>query len=176
MFEKELSEIQDPTMKKLTELLINNFPRKFWSSAASSTGKYHPRSSQGSGGLVRHTIQVFWIAKKIIDSRMFELQDIEKDTILAACILHDGWKYNEKSYHTLRYHGIEAVEKIADIVTLSSFFKGKVPHWYMPLLECVQAHNGYFTKEWQGEFSLQQKIVHIADFLASQKFLVYEEN
>lgn len=177
VFEKELRHIENNEIVEFVMLVFNNVPADFWIKPASSTGKYHPRSSDGRGGLVRHTKQVFHIAVTILDSRM--IKDAERDVILAACLLHDAWKYDGTSRWTVKYHGRLAVKEIEKIVLDSGIFKesgyNMFPDWYYQVRDCVLAHNGRFTNEWMGEFSINQQIVHIADYLASRKFLEYAE-
>jgi 23S rRNA maturation-related 3'-5' exoribonuclease YhaM len=169
-YERELALIQDPQIRKLTGLCIDNFPEKFWLLGASSTNRYHPKSSSGMGGLVRHTREVFWIANTIIESRMWP--NVNNDVVLAACLLHDGWKYGSLSNYTIKNHATIAAESIADIAAISGIFEAKIPDWYFLLLSCVQSHNGRFTKEWEGRaYTDEQKLVHVADYIASRKFL-----
>lgn len=171
-FTKELALITDNEILSLTEKLIKHFPAPFWSKPASSTGKYHPNSSAGEGGLVIHTKQVFWIAKTIIDTCLF---DINPDIVLSACLLHDGWKYNESSCWTLKNHATIAVNEIDKIVRKDDFFAYGRPDWYLLLLDCILSHNGRFTKDWNYKNKLtdEQKIVHLADIISSRKFLLF---
>lgn len=171
-FYQEVSMIQDKEMNAFVMFVVSYFPDKFWYMPASSTGKYHPETSLGNGGLYRHTKQVFWTALTILNSQMFE--NVNRDIVLAACILHDGWKYGNKHNHTLRNHGVVAVAEIKALIERTNFFRG-TPAWYQHLLDCVQAHNGKFNKEWTDEFTLEMKIVHIADYLASRPFLEFKE-
>lgn len=179
IFDRELQEIDNIHVRDFVRNILTVIPERFWTEPASSTGKYHPSSSLGYMGLVRHTKQVFWIAKTMRDTKMFEQANF--NVVLAACLLHDAWKYYGASKFTYKNHASLAVEKIDGIVALTGCFKtllpdGSNPDWYNLLLECIQAHNGKFTSEWTGEFNLEQKLVHLADMLASRPFLNFEEN
>ena len=72
------------------------FAPYFWDAPASSSGKYHPASSLGAGGLVRHTKSVvawfeeLWNALPLEESKD---GDAAHDTGLLACILHDAQKF-----------------------------------------------------------------------------------
>jgi 23S rRNA maturation-related 3'-5' exoribonuclease YhaM len=171
-FKKELALISDSEMLSLTEKLIRHFPEPFWRKPASSTGKYHSASSSGEGGLVLHTKQVFWVAKTILDTNLY---DANKDIVLAACLLHDGWKYGFQSQWTIKNHATLAVQEIERIVDSDGFFVFTEPGWYCLLLDCILSHNGRFTKEWDAKkpYTQEQKIVHVADMIGSRKFLTF---
>ena len=53
--ETELNLIQNEQLKTLAQRLVLKLPDYFFTVAASSTGKYHPAYSLGTGGLLRHT-------------------------------------------------------------------------------------------------------------------------
>ncbi len=171
-FKQELSLIIDTEILSLTEKIIDRFPEPFWVKPASSTGKYHPASSQGEGGLVLHTKQVFWIAWTIMDTNIFQ---VNRDIVLSACLLHDGWKYGTKSDWTIKNHATLAMHEIDKIVRDDGFFVAGRPDWYLCLLDCILAHNGRFTKEWDKTRSWtdEQKVVHLSDMLSSRRFLVF---
>lgn len=44
-----------PTCRKFVQTMLPAVPPYFYTVPASSTGKYHPRYTLGSGGLLRHT-------------------------------------------------------------------------------------------------------------------------
>ena len=55
-FEREIALIKNEDYRKfIIDYLDNECPSYFWEIGASSSGKYHPKFSQGEGGLVRHT-------------------------------------------------------------------------------------------------------------------------
>ena len=64
--------------------------KTFWKIPSSFSGKYHPADEHGSGGNVLHTKRVVKVAKVICDS--YGLIVPEKDTVYAACLLHDVTK------------------------------------------------------------------------------------
>lgn len=170
-FEKELKHIKNSEVLSFTEKVIARLPAPFWEKPASSTYKYHSPSSNVVGGLVEHTREVFWIAKTILDTHLFA--GVNSDVILSACILHDGWKYKEGMHYTLRNHATVAAQEIERLMHESNFFLFSKPAWYQKVLNCIQSHNGTFTKEWQGEMSQEQIIVHLADMIGSRRFLSF---
>lgn len=171
-FKYELDRIAIPEIREFTEFILGNVPPRFWHEAASSTGKYHPPTSLGTGGLVTHTRQVFWIAETVLESGMFSVDDGTADVVRAACLLHDAWKYEGDRKHTLRYHATRAMERITELINDGCYFGDDAkPQWYYDIIACIVAHNGRFTNEWKGSgFTIAQKIVHIADFIASRKW------
>ena len=170
-FANELEMIMDSKIRNFVRLALENVPDKFWTMPASSGGKYHPTSSQGYGGLITHTREVVYIAKTIIESKMFNLEKLDIDCIYASCILHDGWKYPNESFFTHKHHATIASNRLVELAEKEGLI---AETWLNPLVSCVLAHNGYFTKEYVGEHSDIQKIVHLADFIASRKFLVFD--
>jgi hypothetical protein len=64
--------------------------KTFWKIPSSFSGKYHPADEHGVGGNVLHTKRVVKVANVICDS--YGLIAQEKDTVYAACLLHDVTK------------------------------------------------------------------------------------
>ena len=67
VFEKELKYIKKESFKNDTMYLIDSLPDYFFEVAAASTGKYHPKYAQGTGGLVRHTKSAVRIAYELLE-------------------------------------------------------------------------------------------------------------
>jgi hypothetical protein len=154
----EIAHIMDNDIALFVNEMTKHFPRSFWYMPASSTGKYHPSTSLGAGGLVVHTKQVFWIAKAMLDTKMF---NANHDIVLASCVLHDGWKYDGRTRHTNRYHARLACQKIREL------YQSDKP-WFEEILACILSHNGRFTNEFTGKMTIEQIIVHVADYIASR--------
>lgn len=181
VFSRELAIIDNEYIRSFVIKILDYLPTQFWTKPASSTGKYHPQSSLGQGGLVRHTKQVFWVAKTIMDTKLYPF--VNFNVVLAACLLHDGFKYYGQSFHTNRFHAALAVEKIDEFVAKTNPFidvfpDGSNPDWYYSLLNCIQSHNGRFTSEFSphpADYTDEQKLVHVADMIASRPFLNFEE-
>lgn len=176
-FSRELEEIaglgdtfNGPVVSQFVGSVMDKIvPPFFWTEPASSSGKYHPASSLGRGGLVKHTKQVFWIAKTILDSQMFTVA--YPQSVLAACLLHDGWKYTDSKSFTLKFHATRAVQELRNHA--SSLISSR--DWFDVMLSCILTHNGRFTKEWDGSKLLPEaRIVHIADYVASRPFNIFD--
>jgi len=177
MFESELRHISDNEIIAFVKIILNNAPQKFYTMPASSGGRYHPVTSQVIGGLINHTKQVFYIAQTILDTRLPIFRG-NRDVVLASCLLHDIYKYDEHpdNQWTIRNHAIKAVEWIKQLPDVQEFFSCYIekPDWYYEILDCIQSHNGVFSKEYQGEFNVNQSIVHLADYIASRKWNLFD--
>src|SRR5690606_37415898 len=74
----------------MTAVTLLKAPNYVWFVSASSSGKYHPKSSLGMGGLVRHIKSVFWISEELLSHPTYaNFLPLEKDFIRSAILLHD---------------------------------------------------------------------------------------
>ena len=71
MVKTELNYIKNSRIKKSTEIFVNMLPDYFFTTAASSTGKYHPAFAAGEGGLLRHSKAAAYILNEIISTKTF---------------------------------------------------------------------------------------------------------
>ena len=86
----ELSYIKDEKVRDSLEIMINKIPDYFFTIAASSTGKYHPKYATGDGGLLRHTKAAVRMAEELFG--IYKFPDHTKDLIIMALVLHDSLK------------------------------------------------------------------------------------
>ena len=167
-FEKEIEMLQDENLKDFVRCYLNeDVPKYFWEIGASASGKFHPKFSQGKGGLVRHTKAVVWFANELIRSTFYYLDDVYKDYIILACIVHDTAKYGmkdeiEKSEYSS--HPENASNMVADC--WSMVFREEAP---VVLINAISAHMG----KWGKTKALTQidRAVHLADYVASRNFI-----
>ena len=68
VFKTELNFIKDNRIKESTKIILELLPNYFYEIPASSTGKYHPEFSLGTGGLVRHVKVAVRFAKELLDN------------------------------------------------------------------------------------------------------------
>ena len=109
-FRREIDLISDTYVKNfVTWFLDNKVGKWFWSSGASSSGKYHPSFAQGEGGLVRHTRAVVLVCYELLRMSSYSYMNEDyKDFAIAACLLHDTCKYgteNEENSDCYHEHG-----------------------------------------------------------------------
>ena len=84
VFRRELDYIKDDRIRKACETVLDMLPDYFYEIPASSTGKYHPEFSLGTGGLVRHVKVAVRIAKELLDNPCIgdKYTDNEKDIMI----------------------------------------------------------------------------------------------
>ena len=95
-----LNRFKNKTVREIVEGVIINTPTVFFGASTSSTGKYHPLATNGIMGLVKHSVAVMLTAEDMMRNEtimeVFELEELsnlDKEVILAACLLHDNAKY-----------------------------------------------------------------------------------
>jgi len=88
IFGKHLSMVHAKTVKNFTEFCILKFPSYFWTLPASTRGCRH-----GAGEtLIDHIQGCLWLAERVIDQFSGVWNQRQKDQLLSAVILHDGWR------------------------------------------------------------------------------------
>lgn len=176
VFEKEYTYIKNLKYRENLKILVELLPDYFFKVAASSTGKYHPSFSLGDGGLVRHTKAAIRIAYELYSTESVtgKFTDDEKDLMLVALLLHDGFKHGrEESQYTVFEHPLivcDVIRENKDKLTLTDneieFITG-----------VISTHMGPWTCDYKGNDILPaptnkyQRFVHMCDFLSSRKFL-----
>ena len=83
-FETEINRIVSEDLRMFVKFFLENYvPAYFWEIGASSSGKYHPKFSQGYGGLVRHTKAACLFLEDLL--RMSSLS-----VPVISCVLSEG--------------------------------------------------------------------------------------
>jgi len=173
LFSKELNLINNPDIREFVGVVLDGLPEYFFHIPASSTGKYHPAYALGEGGLVRHVIAAVWIADELM--RMEDYTQDEKDIVFASLILHDGLKNgNPNTGATLTEHPL----------LMSKFLHEQEPHnseWKPEIISCIETHMGRWVNNFKtGQKVLEppqsrlQKLVHLADYIASRRQLEFK--
>jgi hypothetical protein len=90
IFEKYLTVIKTPSIKKFTEFCILNFPDYFWTLNASTSGKQH-----GGETLVEHVKDCLEMSIQVIRQFKNHWTFHQNDQLISALILHDGWRCGE---------------------------------------------------------------------------------
>lgn len=175
VFNNEISYIKDNRIKNSLITMLKLLPDYFYEVPASSTGKYHPESSLGEGGLVRHTKTAVRIAKELLNNSILNnFTDNEKDLIIMSLVLHDGLKHGKvKNKYTVFEHPLLISEYIKENKDKLELNEDEINF----VCDCVETHMGEFTKNYKGEEILQepknkyQRFVHMCDYLSCKKFL-----
>lgn len=155
-------------------------PSYFYEVPASSSGKYHPRYALGDGGLVRHTKAAVYIAQNLLSLECFreKFPADERDCLIAAVLLHDGCKSGiEKQAYTVFDHPLQVVNLLKSLDCC-----GDIPsELFNTIAMAISSHMGQFNTDRSGKEVLpkpkteQQIFVHMCDYLASRKPLIFED-
>lgn len=182
VFADELRQIRNPAIK---QLVIDAFkqivPDYFWTVPASTTGKYHPKTSLGLGGLVRHTKMAVWWGVELCSAFDILLPG-NIDCVIAALLLHDGYKNGPRLKGTLaekkiiaKTHGGLMREKLLDLKAAKDWASMTV------IANAIAGHMGKWSDPMYKQFMFLtnpnkiSEIVHIADYCASRKSSEQEE-
>lgn len=174
LFEREIALIKDETLRAAVYDYMNDpdyVPDYFWTDGASSSGKYHPKMSQGIGGLVRHTKAVVMFAEELLRMSSYAyMREEYKDFVIAACIIHDTVKYGfEEQINKDEYvnHAANAAECFKEYCFHNTQYE---PHFL--LLQAVRSHMGQWSTDREDRpFTSVDRCVHMADYMASRSFI-----
>lgn len=113
-FTPQIAKIKTEYIKKAVIAILEKCNDQNAIEAASSSGKYHPTSDLGTGGLIRHSIIVASLAEIMMRCRP-EYDDIEShDRVYAACLLHDMQKFDGVATHSWNDHPVRMQNLITD--------------------------------------------------------------
>lgn len=187
-FAVELGFISNTRIRDFVSYILDNLPDYFRHIGASTSGKYHPAYTIGEGGLIRHTKAAVAIAQDLFRADFYNFTDNDKDVVTAALILHDGLKCGMWEDHTAFDHPLlmsdfilkkysEFVEKNnMNNIILDLHFGTKV----MAIADAVSSHMGKWNTSKYSDVVLPtpktdiQKCVHLCDYLASRKHLIFD--
>lgn len=176
-FQKELGYIQNDEIREIAERILEEVPAYFYAIPASSTGKYHPQYALGNGGLYRHVQAAIAVAIELfrVESLWWgTLNQIEQDLVIAALLVHDGWKSGlTEARYTAHDHPEIACKVIRDLD-----FGDEVRNGYAyEIGGLVKTHMGQWVRNYKSSVVLQEpetkleRFVHLCDFIASRKIL-----
>lgn len=178
---KMANSIHNATIRKLTcGFLQEVVPDYFAAVPASSTGKYHPKTSNGYAGLCRHTIAVARIAQTLASIQFLRYNMWEQDLFLAAALLHDTFKQgNPCTGNTVRNHPVLASEallsyaKSLEDTAVDERERKQIQEAATLISQLIVSHMG----EWSSHNvrNRQQLLIHAADMLASRKWLLVSD-
>jgi len=180
LLEPILNTFENEDIKEFAIELLNNLPEYIWHVGASSTGKYHPAYSLGEGGLMRHQIAVVRFLNFFLELEQYGagMTSRERDLMRTAALIHDGMKsgtqddYN-KSKYTKFNHPILMAEVVRSTDGLNTSERDFIAH-------CIESHMGQWALDKKTNVELPkpkdeyQKLVHLADYLASRKSLAMD--
>ena len=171
LFEREINLIVDEELRMAVKSYMEEAtPGYFWTDGASSSGKYHPKFSQGIGGLVRHTKAVVMFAEELLRMSSYAyMKDEYKDYVIAACIIHDTAKYGIDGFDKAEYKNHAKNASIA-FANYCEQVMDYTPHFL--LLNAIESHMGQWSTDREDRpFTSVDRCVHMADYMASRSFI-----
>ena len=178
IFEKELILIQNEKIRSFAIKAIEQIPDYFFTIPASSTGKYHPMYTTGEGGLARHVRACARIAFELFRLEDWSFTPDQKDLIITALLLHDGWKNDmpEKNIaFTVTEHPIIASSEIRRIFWDTNIIPNEQVDY---ICTGISTHMGQWNKDSKTKKEVlekpkteHQRFIHLVDYLASRKCL-----
>lgn len=170
-FSKEIDQIESEDLRMFVKFYLDEkVPSYFWKIGASSSGKFHPVFSQGEGGLVRHTKAVCAFCEELLRmSQWAYMKDEYKDLARVACICHDTAKYGLEDFDKEEYpnHAANAA-KLVDFAW-REYFNEPAPFL---LTQAIKSHMGQWSTDREDRpFTNIDRLVHLADYIASRNFI-----
>lgn len=196
-FKKEISYIQNDTLRQIVIETLDNSPECIVHIAASSSGKYHPAYSLGEGGLMRHIKAAVGIAHSMVETEIFknmiydtavmkweDVKEFYADVAYAALILHDCCKPDNTPKHNTRFdHPLIGANLFKDTAR-KHISSGNMEYMKMvvPMVHgCITSHMGEWCTATYAKGVVLPKpkkgiehFVHLCDYLASRKFLIFD--
>ena len=177
------AKLYDASQKLLAQSYYHWLPDYFFTTPASSTGKYHPAFANKRNGLMLHSLAVARIAIQLLDI-LTATDDEYKDfhnIVVCAAWLHDMLKYGDpyeykSGQFTVHDHPVIAAEFIeykdtADILKSYGFGYDDIN----AVSDLIRTHMGPYTTSKYSDVVLDppktalQVLLFQADFLASRK-------
>lgn len=181
-FENEIKLIQSEDIRLFLKIAVENMYDYVFIKPASSSGKYHPLSDLGEGGLIRHIKGVFYLGYDMLNLEhfipLFSLR--ERELMLVSLILHDCHKYgneDENRTHTVVEHPILAAAWVETNEVFDTILSQEDRKF---IGECIASHSGQWNTNRKGEEILPkpvtrcQQFVHLCDYLASRRYLNFD--
>ena len=176
IFTSLLDTFENTDIQSYAKACIQTIPAYFWDVGASSTGKYHPKYALGDLGLARHTCAVVRFLNHMfsIDCIRNEFTSRERDLLRVAGIMHDSRKSGSDAdfawdKDTKFDHPVLAAEEVRRV-------RGFIPEEETELVaKTIESHMGQWNKDRRSRKTLPlpetkyQKLLHLADYLASRK-------
>ena len=160
-FERELNYIKNEKLRNFTGYVLDKLPDYFREIGASSSGKYHPSYTLGAGGLIRHTKAAIAVAQDLFTAEIYDFIQNDRDIVTSALILHDGLKRGMYEDHTAFDHPL-----------LMENFIYEMYEEYIKINHLENINN--ITDVLPRPKTDIQKCVHLCDYIASRKHLIFD--
>ena len=175
LFDKEIDYMEIEDVKNFFKKAITLVPDYFFEVPASSSGQFHSALECGFGGLVYHTKAVAKVANYLVNLQQYKskLNEIEKDCIICAALLHDCIKHDweNKTGFSVHQHPVLAAEFIKTDARLDEIISNDIRDI---IGDAVASHSGEWTTSKRSKIvlptpqTLVQELVHTSDYIASR--------
>ena len=160
--------------------ILNELPSYIYVAPASSTGKYHPVFSLGTGGLMRHQIAVARMINFFFELEQYKnrFDSRQRDLLRLVGLTHDGMKSGtQEDYDKSKFTKFEHPLLMAKFY-LSYKDKGFLSEDELKYMaSAVSKHMGQFNTDKRSSITLPKpndeasELVHLADYIVSRKCL-----
>lgn len=175
LFEKEINYMEIEDIKNFFKRAITLVPDYFFEVPASSSGQFHSVLECGFGGLIYHTRAVAKVANYLVNLQQYKskLNEIEKDCIICAALLHDCIKHDweNKTGYSVHQHPVLASEFVKTDSRLDGIVSGEIR---ILIGDAIASHSGEWTTSKRSKVvlpspqTLVQELVHTSDYIASR--------
>lgn len=173
----ELNMIQDADIRHLVMKYLDKAPDYFWTTPASSTGKYHPSYALGDGGLLRHTKACCRIAYELFRNETVQnFTQEDKDLVITTLILHDTCKLGiPAGKYTVTEHPL-LITKVFEMLDMNDQEK----QWAAQIIQLNAGHMGQWDFDYRSKKVVLprpkarlERFIHMVDYLGSRKCLEF---
>ena len=182
-FYKVVNNFKNETLKEFAIYCADRLPKYFWEIPASTSGKYHPITDLGEGGLVRHSLMTYKVVTDLIEMSDRELDTETKETLQFSALFHDCCKCgtDENSIsHTSHEHPLIASRFLSTKYCEFSIGTNKKVN-INAICSCIESHMGKWNTSKYSDVVLptpkdwREILVHQADYIASRKYCLFDE-
>ena len=175
-----LDTFENEDIKKFAITLLDNLPPYIWEVGASSTGKYHPTYTLGYYGLMKHQVAVVRFINFFFELEQYNtiFNSRQRDCLRVAALIHDGRKSgSQKDYENSKYtkfnHPLLMAKEVMSYKDMNIIPNDDILY----IAKAISSHMGQWNTDKKSDLSLpkptseSQKLLHLADYLASRKSL-----
>ena len=175
-----LDTFENEDIKKFAITLLDNLPPYIWEVGASSTGKYHPTYTLGYYGLMKHQVAVVRFINFFFELEQYNtiFNSRQRDCLRVEALIHDGRKSgSQKDYENSKYtkfnHPLLMAKEVMSYKDMNIIPNDDILY----IAKAISSHMGQWNTDKKSDLSLpkptseSQKLLHLADYLASRKSL-----